>query len=229
MAIRFLLAALALAGSLGTAQAQSPTALEVYPQDVNLETARDRQSFVVQAWFADGLSREVTAEAKVTVANPALVKLDKNVLQPTADGATEMTVEWGGKAVKVPVKVMAAAVDRPISFKLDVMPVFMRSGCNTGSCHGAARGKDGFRLSLFGFDPDGDHPRLPRETTGRRINRALPAESLVMEKAGGKVPHTGGQRIKEGDEYWTTLIRWLDAGAPLDPPTVAKPVTVEVF
>ncbi|HJZ91334.1 MAG TPA: DUF1549 and DUF1553 domain-containing protein [Gemmataceae bacterium] len=229
MAIRFLLAALALAGSLGTAQAQSPTALEVYPQDVNLETARDRQSFVVQAWFADGLSREVTAEAKVTVANPALVKLDKNVLQPTADGATEMTVEWGGKAVKVPVKVMAAAVDRPISFKLDVMPVFMRSGCNTGSCHGAARGKDGFRLSLFGFDPDGDHHRLTREINGRRINLALPAESLVMEKAGGKVPHTGGQRIKEGDEYWTTLIRWLDAGAPLDPPTVAKPVTVEVF
>ena len=43
------------------------------------------------------------------------------------------------------------------------MPVFMRAGCNTGSCHGAARGKDGFRLSLFGFDPDGDHYRLTRE------------------------------------------------------------------
>jgi Protein of unknown function (DUF1549)/Protein of unknown function (DUF1553) len=229
MAIRFLLAALALASSLGTASAQSPTTLEVYPPDVNLETARDRQSFVVQAWFADGLSRDVTAEAKVTIANPALVKLDKNVVHPAADGATEMTVEWGGKAVKVPVKVMAAAVDRPISFKLDVMPVFMRSGCNTGSCHGAARGKDGFRLSLFGFDPDGDHYRLTREINGRRINLALPAESLVMEKAGGKVPHTGGQRIKEGDEYWTTLIRWLEAGAPLDPPTVAKPVAVDVY
>ena len=63
------------------------------------------------------------------------------------------------------------------------MPVFMQAGCNTGSCHGAARGKDGFRLSLFGFDPDGDHYRLTREINGRRINLALPAESLLLEKA----------------------------------------------
>jgi len=229
MAIRFLFAALVLASTLGTAASQSPAALEVFPPDVNLETARDRQSFVVQAWFADGLARDVTAEAKVTVANPALVKLDNNVVLPAADGATEMTVEWGGKAVKVPVKVTAALVDRPISFKLDVMPVFMRSGCNTGSCHGAARGKDGFRLSLFGFDPDGDHYRLTREINGRRINLALPAEGLMMEKATGKVPHTGGQRFKEGDERFNTLIRWLEAGVPLDPPTVAKPVSVEVY
>ncbi|MBO0697536.1 MAG: DUF1549 domain-containing protein [Zavarzinella sp.] len=227
---KLLLAAVALAGIVGTAAADSPlTALEVYPPDINLETARDRQSFVVQAWFADGLSRDVTAEAKVAFANPALVKLDKNVVYPVADGSTEMTVEWGGKAVKLPVKVLAAVADRPVSFKLDVMPIFMRSGCNVGSCHGAARGKDGFRLSLFGFDPEGDLYRLTREINGRRINLAVPAESLLMEKAGGKVPHTGGQRIKEGDEYWQTLMRWLEAGVPQDPPTVARPVSMEVY
>src|SRR5262245_17601019 len=229
MAIRFLFAALVLASTLGTAASQSPAALEVFPPDVNLETARDRQSFVVQAWFADGLARDVTAEAKVTVANPALVKLDNNVVLPAADGATEMTVEWGGKAVKVPVKVTAALVDRPISFKLDVMPVFMRSGCNTGSCHGAARGKDGFRLSLFGFDPDGDHYRLTREINGRRINLALPAESLLLEKATGKVPHTGGPRFKDDSELHQPIMRWLDAGAPQDPPTVAAPVAVDLY
>jgi Protein of unknown function (DUF1549)/Protein of unknown function (DUF1553) len=231
MAIRrSLLVALAVASSFGTAAAQSPPiALEVYPPDINLETSRDRQSFVVQAWFADGLSRDVTTEAKVSVANPMMVRLDGNTAYPIADGTTELNVEWGGKAVKLPVKVVNATLDRPISFKLDVMPVFMRSGCNTGSCHGAARGKDGFRLSLFGFDPDGDHYRLTREINGRRINLALPAEGLLMEKAAGKVPHTGGQRIKEGDEYWNTLIRWLEAGVPLDPPTVATPVAVDVF
>jgi hypothetical protein len=224
------LSAVALAGFVGSAAAQSPlTALEVFPPDINLETGRDRQSFVVQAWFADGLSRDVTAEAKAALANPALAKLDKNVLLPVADGVTELNVEWGGKSVKLPVKVTAVAADRPVSFKLDVMPIFMRAGCNTGSCHGAARGKDGFRLSLFGFDPDGDHYRLTREINGRRINTALPAEGLVMEKAGGKVPHTGGQRIKEGDEYWKTLIRWHEAGVPLDPPTVATPVSMEVY
>ncbi|HVK14983.1 MAG TPA: DUF1549 and DUF1553 domain-containing protein [Gemmataceae bacterium] len=223
------LSAAILAGIAAPAAAQAPTALEVFPPDINLETGRDRQSFVVQAWFADGLSRDVTAEAKAALANPALAKLDKNVVLPVADGVTELTVEWGGKAVKLPVKVTAAAADRPISFKLDVMPVFMRAGCNTGSCHGAARGKDGFRLSLFGFDPDGDHYRLTREINGRRINTAVPAEGLLMEKAAGKVPHTGGQRIKEGDEYWNTLIRWHEAGVPTDPPTVATPVSMEVY
>jgi len=227
---RFVLAVLALAGFLGTASAQSPlTSLEVFPPDVNLETARDKQSFIVQAWFADGLSRDVTAEAKVVLTNPAFAKLEGNVVHPVADGATEMLVEWGGKSVKLPVKVKDAKADRPISFKLDIMPIFMRSGCNTGSCHGAARGKDGFRLSLFGFDPDGDHYRLTREINGRRVNLALPAESLMMEKASGKVPHTGGQRSKEGDQYWKDMIRWHEAGVPLDPPTQATPISMEVF
>src|SRR3982750_2053513 len=110
MAMRnVLLASLVLIGFCGVAAAESPlAALEVFPPDINLETARDRQSFVVQAWFADGLSRDVTAEAKVAFANPALVRREANVVYPVADGSTEMTVEWGGKAVKLPVKVLAA-------------------------------------------------------------------------------------------------------------------------
>ena len=66
------------------------------------------------------------------------------------------------------------------SFRLDVMPVFLRAGCNTGSCHGAARGKDGFRLSLFGFDAEGDYNRLTREMTGRRVNLAV-APAVVKD------------------------------------------------
>ena len=118
--------------------------------------------------------------------------------------------------MQVPVVVKQATTDRPISFKLDVMPVFMRAGCNTGSCHGAARGKDGFRLSLFGFDPGGDHFRLTHELSCRRINLALPEESLLMEKAIGAVPHTGGKRFEATSEYGQTLLRWLEAGAPND-------------
>jgi len=203
--------------------------IAVYPPDINLETSRDRQSFVVQLTQADGITRDVTAQAQVSFANPALVKLDKAMIYPVADGATEMTIAFGGQTVKVPVKVVKAKEDRPISFKQDVMPVFMRNGCNVGGCHGAARGKDGFRLSLFGFDPDGDHYRLTRELNGRRINLALPAESLLLDKACGRVPHTGGKRISEGDEYHQAIMRWLEADAPLDPLTVALPVSMEVF
>jgi hypothetical protein len=226
MRFTFMLAAAAVAFTCGSSSAQH---IAVYPPDINLETARDSQSFIVQITQPDGITRDVTAQAQIAFANPALVKVEQFRVHPVADGTTEMSVSFNGQTVKVPVKVLKATEDRPISFKQDVMPVFMRTGCNVGGCHGAARGKDGFRLSLFGFDPEGDHYRLTREFNGRRINLALPAESTLIEKALGKVPHTGGAKIKEGDEYYRTLIRWLEADAPLDPPTIATPVSMEVF
>ncbi|HUG91213.1 MAG TPA: DUF1549 domain-containing protein, partial [Planctomycetaceae bacterium] len=236
MKLQLLCAVLCSAGALrGVPQlradepAPAPASIHVFPPDVQLATTRDRQSLVVQAKYENGLTRDVTAEAKITPANAALVRLDGQTLHPAADGTTELTVEYGGHAVKVPVTVQNAAADRPISFILDVMPVFMKAGCNTGSCHGAARGKDGFRLSLFGFDPAGDYHRITREIPGRRINLARPAASLLVEKAAGLVPHTGGKRFDEGSEYHQTLLRWLDAGAPQDQGEVPKVVSVELY
>src|SRR5947209_11018374 len=110
--------------------------IAVYPPDINLETSRDRQSFVVQFTQPDGITRDVTAQAQVAFANPALVRLDKFYVYPVADGVTEMSVAFNGQTVKVPVKVVKAKEDRPVSFKQDVMPVFMRAGCNVGGCPG---------------------------------------------------------------------------------------------
>jgi hypothetical protein len=223
----------ALVPLLGTenlrADAPALTALEVFPPEINITTSRARQSFVVKATYADGITRDVTGEAKPALSNPALARIDKNVLFPLADGAGQLTVAFGGQTVAVSVKVTSAKVDRPISFKLDVMPVFMKAGCNVGGCHGAARGKDGFRLSLFGYDPDGDHYRLTHEMNGRRINLASPPDSLILEKGAGRVPHTGGTRFKEDSELYQTLLRWLEAGAPADPANVATPVAVELY
>jgi len=105
---------------------------------------------------------------------------------------------------------------RPISFRLDVEPVLFRAGCNSGGCHGAAAGKDGFHLSLFGYDPAGDYWRLTRQIVGRRIDLAVPEQSLLLLKATGMVPHTGGRRFKPDTEYYNTLLRWIQAGAPDD-------------
>jgi hypothetical protein len=185
---------------------------------VNLSTTRDRQSIVVQATYDDGITRDVTAEAKLEPGKPALLdrKEPGALFVPKADGETNLKVSFGDKMVSVPVRISQATVETPLSFRLDVMPIFMRAGCNTGSCHGAARGKDGFRLSLFGFDPDGDHFRLTREMVGRRINRAIPADSTLLEKATGSVTHTGGQRFDPTSELYQTLHRWIEAGAPND-------------
>lgn len=203
--------------------------IEVFPSAVTLLHARDRQSIVVQASYSDGVTRDVTGEVKYTFANPALAKLNDNRITPAADGTTELKIEFSGKNLSLPITIKDAAKERPVSFKNDVMPIFMRAGCNAGSCHGAARGKDGFRLSLFGYDPDGDHHRITREMATRRVNLALPREALVMLKATGKVPHTGGERFKETDEEYNTLIRWLEAGVPSDPADVIKPVSMEIL
>jgi hypothetical protein len=190
--------------------------IEVFPPDIKLTGARDRQLVVVQATYADGITRDVTKEATIEPANPALVRRVGNVFWPAADGATELTVAFGGQTLKAPVTVTQAADTPPLSFRLDIMPVFMRAGCNTGSCHGAARGKDGFRLSLFGFDPEGDHYRLTRELSGRRINLAMPDDSTLLDKALGSVQHTGGKLMEKDSELYQALRSWIAAGATND-------------
>lgn len=122
---------------------------------------------------------------------------------------------------------MLQAADVP-SFKLDVMPVFMRYGCNSGDCHGAARGKDGFMLSLFGYDPEGDHYRMLEEHPGRRINLAVPKASLLLHKATGKVPHTGGELFKPSDEAYRIIHDWIAAGAPRDPDSTPEVANIRM-
>ena len=112
------------------------------------------------------------------------------------------------------------------SFRRDVMPVFFRAGCNSGTCHGSSRGKDGFRLSLFGYDPKGDFERVTREMVGRRINAAIPEESLLLLKAIGAVPHTGGRLFPPDSTYYQTLLAWIAAGAPDDAESIPETAAV---
>ena len=213
----------------GAAASQAPASLIVNPSNIHLSAVRDRQSVIVQAVMANGLTYDVTDQAEISIGDEAVVRRDGMTFHPVADGETTVQVSYGGHNVTVPVVVVNATVDPPISFRQDVMPVFMKTSCNNGSCHGAARGKDGFRLSLFGFDPEGDHYRLTREIPGRRINLALPEESLLVEKGAGIVPHTGGKRFSPDSEYYDTVVRWLQSGAPNDPGPVPTVVSVEIY
>ncbi len=229
---RLLLASVLISGwCVGSAWAQdNPVAeLRVFPADINLLTAKDRQLMVVQAVYASGLTQDVTSQATMTLANPALCRRDGNTFWGAADGVTELKVEFGGKAMTVPVKVEKAVEPRPISFKLDIMPIFMKAGCNSGSCHGAARGKDGFRLSLFGFDANGDHYRLTRELSGRRIDLAVPESSLLLEKSIGAVPHTGGKRFELNTEYGQDLVRWIADSCPIDAAAIPTCTSLEIY
>ncbi|HEX4000149.1 MAG TPA: DUF1549 domain-containing protein [Pirellulales bacterium] len=103
---------------------------------------------------------------------------------------------------------------KPPSFVEDVVPLFTRLGCNAGSCHGKADGRNGFRLSLRGYAPEWDIDRLTRESRGRRIDLALPENSLLLRKPTGAVPHGGGTLIEIASPEYNLLLNWIRAGAP---------------
>jgi hypothetical protein len=155
--------------------------------------------------------------------------MENNTIHPVKDGNSTLTVTFQNRKVELPITVKDAVEERPISFNLDVMPVFLKAGCNTGSCHGSARGQDRFMLSLFGYDAKGDHFRITREQGTRRINLAIPEESMLVEKAIAAVPHTGGKLFEKNSDHWNALVGWLRRGAPQDPESIAKPTDLELL
>jgi len=124
--------------------------------------------------------------------------------------------------------IASAFAEEVPSFQKDIMPIFFRAGCNTGTCHGAAEGKDGFSLSLFGYDAKGDYFRIVNEMPGRRLNVAVPEQSLLLKKATGAVTHTGGELFTPKSPFYETMLRWIEAGAPDDDAEIAEAIGLEL-
>ena len=97
-------------------------------------------------------------------------------------------------------------------FANEVIPILTRSGCNSGSCHGKKGGRDGFRLSLLGYEPEKDFRYIVYENRGRRASPAAPDQSLILQKATGEIPHEGGVRWEIGSEPYEALRRWIAQG-----------------
>ena len=205
---------------------QAAPKLDVYPDSVHLRHKGDQQSFVVRVIQDSGIHLDVTDEAAVSLEDGSKASVEKNLVKPKAEGATKLKIQWKGLTTTVPVQVDTPAAERPLSFRLDVMPILMKAECNR--CHGAARGQDGFKLSLWGFDPDADHFRITREIPGRRVNLAVPEESLLLTKSDGEASHTGGKRFEKGSPLYHTMLGWLKAGAPEDTKDVAQLTNIEL-
>ena len=110
----------------------------------------------------------------------------------------------------------ASAAER-LDFATRILPILTKAGCNAGSCHGAAVGQGGFKLSVLGYAPAQDHANLTRELGGRRLDVEVPARSLFLRKGTDQLDHEGGQKIKRGSEAERTLLAWVTAGAPFGP------------
>ena len=106
-----------------------------------------------------------------------------------------------------------ALAEEPVSFRNHVQPILAKMGCSLGACHGAAAGQGGFKLSLRGYDDEGDYLTLTRGAFGRRITPSDPARSLLLLKPTNAVPHKGGEKFKVDSPEWKTLVEWIAQGA----------------
>ena len=125
--------------------------------------------------------------------------------------------------------IQAADGPQPVSFRHDVEPILTRAGCNAGACHGTPSGKNGFRLSLRGYDPALDILTLTREVHSRRLDLLEPSASLLLRKAAAQVPHEGGQRLTLGGEQYNLIHRWIAEGAHDDSRDAADIEQLEVI
>src|SRR5262245_14012421 len=195
LASRRALLALAAAALLGAAPArqlgETPTSLTIHPDAVALVGPRAEQHVGVLATYRDGRQLDLSRQATYRLASAKVAAVEKGIVRPVSDGETTLTVEVNGKSVSVPVRVKGIAADAAVSFSREVSAVLTRSGCNAGGCHGSQHGKGGFRLSLFGFDPDFDHAQIVQSAEGRRIVLSEPERSILLQKPAGIMDHTG--------------------------------------
>jgi hypothetical protein len=228
LAMFALAATLALAASARAQEQLPPGAklakIEAQPASVTLGTPYEYAQLVLTGVLDNGDRLDVTR--MVTFEAPAkVVKLSATgQVRPVADGDGEIKASLAGQSVSVPVKVAHLKDKHEVSFVRDVMPTLSRMGCNAGTCHGSAEGKNGFKLSLRGYDPQLDHRALTDDLEGRRFNRAAPDTSLMLMKMSGGVPHTGGVLTQPGEPYYELLRAWIAAGVKYDPdaPRVTK-------
>src|SRR6476646_10977220 len=131
-----------------------------------------------------------------------------------------------------PLLLLASAVclyaAEPVTFLRDVAPILNKASCTSGPCHGAAKGKNGFKLSLRGYDPQFDYEALLYDLSGRRFNRADPARSLMLAKPTQQVPHGGGLRLEKDSAYYKTIYEWIAQGVPFGDPAKDSVVGLEV-
>ena len=187
--------------------------LEITPSSVSLNGRAALQRVLVTAILGDGSRKDITGQAKLTPWPTSLLQLAGNTVTPRTDGTGALKAEFGSVSAKVPVSVKNTAVAPTYSFVNDVVPMLAKVGCSQGTCHGAASGKGGFKLSLRGYAPEQDFIAIAKALSGRRITREAPERSLILRKPLGELPHRGGTVLAKNSPEHRLLLGWLQEGA----------------
>ncbi len=208
-------------------------------QSIHIETGRTidgrfilngpdaAQQLLVTGAYSSRQTRDLTRQAHYSSVPAGIVTVDPvGMVAPLKNGNAEIIAEVAGATpTRINVSVTRFADEPQVGFANEVVPTFTKVGCNAGSCHGKASGQNGFKLSLFGFEPSEDYEYLVKEGRGRRINVSAPDSSLLLLKATARVAHGGGKRLEKGSPAHVLLQRWIRHGAPndtSDTPTVRR-------
>ncbi|MDB5289578.1 MAG: hypothetical protein JWL69_819 [Phycisphaerales bacterium] len=209
------LASLALVLHCALSRAADPPQddIAILPRDFTLAGPVARQTLLVEK-LHDGRAIGEAEDVSFTSSDPNILKIHGKTAIPVGNGKATLTATSGDRSASATVTV--TAFDKPTipSFRNDIQPILMAGGCSSGACHGAAAGKNGFKLSLRGYDDEGDWRALTRHAMGRRIDPSDPGRSLMLLKPTAAVPHKGGERIKPGSIEYSLLAEWIASGAP---------------
>ena len=203
--------------------------LIVLPREVTLTGPEARQTLLVE--MAEGPL--VTGPAGGAVAfqseNEAVAKVVDRRVVPVGNGSTVIKVSANGQTATAKVTVEKFDVAHQWSFRNHVQSVLSKTGCNGGACHGAAAGKNGFKLSLRGYDPEADFFAITRQSRGRRVVPHDPGRSLVLTKPTGAIPHKGGLRFTEDSHEYRVVSEWIAQGQVAPSETDARIKRLEIL
>ena len=216
-------------GTADYAAGEDSGPIDVSPSQVLLDGPDTVHRLLVTQQSPAGTQTDLTRQASYRSTDPRILEVSENgMIHGLANGRGAVEVTVGNDRMLVAVEVRRANDPRPYNFERDIVPLLSRFQCNTSGCHGKAEGQNGFKLSVFGFDPMADYVSLTREGRGRRVVPTLPASSLLLTKASGGVPHGGGVRIRRGSGDYRTLYDWIARGMPFGKHTDPKVVSIEL-
>jgi len=207
----------------------SAETLTILPPSVDLTNPEGRQHLIAQA-AVDQHREDWTRKVQWQSSDPKIAIVDANgEVRPIGDGEAKITATAGGRSATATVRVKNSQVANTWSFRNDVIPVMTKVGCNQGACHGALAGKNGFKLTLRGYDPDVDFDTLTRQSIGRRVDLAEPAQSLMLLKPTNAVAHGGGKRFDTKSLEYKILSEWIAQGTPRPREDDPQVTGIEVF
>ncbi len=189
--------------------------IEIFPSAISIAGAHYSQRLLVEGTFADGHQEDLTSRATVAISDSKVARIDTDdVVLPQGDGQATITATVQGHRATAPLIVKEYSTASTWSFRNDVLPVMTKVGCNSGPCHGAAAGKNGFKLTLRGYDPITDYYTLTHQALARRTDRIEPAKSLILLKPTLTIQHGGGRRFNVGSSEYKVIAGWIGQGMP---------------